>query len=253
MLVSRKFLNDYISLDDITTIDLAEKLTELGLEYDYVKPMVIADNVVIAKVIDVKDHPNSDHLHLCKVDDGQKVYDIVCGAPNVKKDMKVILAKVGAKLKDIEIKESVIRGEKSEGMLCSLVELGIDKKYLSEEEQKGIHEVKIDVELGVDAKKALLLDDEIIDLEIPSNRGDLLSIYGIAKASRLIVKKEVKEIDTSYKEIDENINNYLNVKVESENVSFYQVKLIKNIKGVPYETITHSFFTFWRRENKSIS
>ena len=230
MLVSRKFLNDYISLDDITTIDLAEKLTELGLEYDYVKPMVIADNVVIAKVIDVKDHPNSDHLHLCKVDDGQKVYDIVCGAPNVKKDMKVILAKVGAKLKDIEIKENVIRGEKSEGMLCSLVELGIDKKYLSEEEQKGIHEVKIDVELGVDAKKALLLDDEIIDLEIPSNRGDLLSIYGIAKASRLIVKKEVKEIDTSYKEIDENINNYLNVKVESENVSFYQVKLIKNIK-----------------------
>ena len=230
MLVSRKFLNDYISLDDITTIDLAEKLTELGLEYDYVKPMVIADNVVIAKVIDVKDHPNSDHLHLCKVDDGKKVYDIVCGAPNVKKDMKVILAKVGAKLKDIEIKESVIRGEKSEGMLCSLVELGIDKKYLSEEEQKGIHEVKINVEIGMDAKKALLLDDEIIDLEIPSNRGDLLSIYGIAKASRLIVKKEVKEIDTSYKEIDENINNYLNVKVESENVSFYQVKLIKDIK-----------------------
>ena len=72
MLVSRKFLNDYISLDDITTIDLAEKLTELGLEYDYVKPMVIADNVVIAKIIDVKDHPNSDHLHLCKVDDGKK-------------------------------------------------------------------------------------------------------------------------------------------------------------------------------------
>lgn len=230
MLVSRKFLNDYISLDDINTIDLAEKLTELGLEYDYVKPMVVANNTVIAKIIEVKNHPNSDHLHLCKVDDGSRIYDIVCGAPNVKKDMKVILAKVAAKLKDIEIKESVIRGEKSEGMLCSLVELGIDKKYLSEEEQKGIHEVKIDVELGVDAKQALLLDDEIIDLEIPSNRGDLLSIYGIAKASRLIVKKEVKEIDTLYKEIDENINNYLNVKVESENVSFYQVKLIKDIK-----------------------
>ena len=229
MLVSRNFLNDYISLDDIKTIDLAEKLTELGLEYDYVTPLVVADNTVIAKIIEVKDHPDSDHLHLCKVDDGEKIYNIVCGAANVRKDMKVILAKVGAKLKDIEIKESVIRGEKSEGMLCSLTELGIDKKFLSLAEQEGIHEVDENIELGLDAKEALLLNDEIIDLEIPSNRGDLLSIYGIAKASRLIVKKEVKEIDTSYKECEENIKDYLNVKVDTENVSFYQVKLIKDI------------------------
>ena len=229
MLVSRNFLNDYISLDDIKTIDLAEKLTELGLEYDYVTPLVVADNTVIAKIIEVKDHPDSDHLHLCKVDDGEKIYNIVCGAANVRKDMKVILAKVGAKLKDIEIKESVIRGEKSEGMLCSLTELGIDKKFLSLAEQEGIHEVDEDIKLGLDAKEALLLNDEIIDLEIPSNRGDLLSIYGIAKASRLIVKKEVKEIDTSYKECEENIKDYLNVKVDTENVSFYQVKLIKDI------------------------
>ena len=229
MLVSRNFLNDYISLDDIKTIDLAEKLTELGLEYDYVTPLVVADNTVIAKIIEVKDHPDSDHLHLCKVDDGTKIYNIVCGAPNVRKDMKVILAKVGAKLKDIEIKESVIRGEKSEGMLCSLMELGIDKKFLSLAEQEGIYEVDENIELGRDAKEALLLNDEIIDLEIPSNRGDLLSIYGIAKASRLIVKKEVKEIDTSYKECEENIKDYLSVKVDTENVSFYQVKLIKDI------------------------
>ena len=229
MLVSRNFLNDYISLDDIKTIDLAEKLTELGLEYDYVTPLVVADNTVIAKIIEVKDHPDSDHLHLCKVDDGTKIYNIVCGAANVRKDMKVILAKVGAKLKDTEIKESVIRGEKSEGMLCSLTELGIDKKFLSLAEQEGIHEVDEDIKLGLDAKEALLLNDEIIDLEIPSNRGDLLSIYGIAKASRLIVKKDVKEIDTSYKECEENIKDYLNVKVDTENVSFYQVKLIKDI------------------------
>ena len=78
MLVSRNFLNDYISLDDIKTIDLAEKLTELGLEYDYVTPLVVADNTVIAKIIEVKDHPDSDHLHLCKVDDGEKIYNIVC-------------------------------------------------------------------------------------------------------------------------------------------------------------------------------
>ena len=229
MLVSRNFLNDYISLDDIKTIDLAEKLTELGLEYDYVTPLVVADNTVIAKIIEVKDHPDSNLLHLCKVDDGTKIYNIVCGAENVRKDMKVILAKVGAKLKDIEIKERVIRGEKSEGMLCSLTELGIDKKFLSLAEQEGIHEVDEDIKLGLDAKEALLLNDEIIDLEIPSNRGDLLSIYGIAKASRLIVKKEVKEIDTSYKECEENIKDYLNVKVDTENVSFYQVKLIKDI------------------------
>ena len=229
MLVSRNFLNDYISLDDIKTIDLAEKLTELGLEYDYVTPLVVADNAVIAKIIEVKDHPDSDHLHLCKVDDGEKIYNIVCGAANVRKDMKVILAKVGAKLKDIEIKESVIRGEKSEGMLCSLTELGIDKKFLSLAEQEGIHEVDKDIKIGLDAKEALLLNDEIIDLEIPSNRGDLLSIYGIAKASRLIVKKEVKEIDTSYKECEKNIKDYLTVKVYTENVSFYQVKLVKDI------------------------
>ena len=230
MLVSRNFLNDYISLDDIKTIDLAEKLTELGLEYDYVTPLVVADNTVIAKIIEVKDHPDSDHLHLCKVDDGEKIYDIVCGAPNVRKDMKVILAKVGAKLKDIEIKESVIRGEKSEGMLCSLMELGIDKKFLSLAEQEGIHEVDENIKLGIDAKEALLLNDEIIDLEIPSNRGDLLSIYGIAKASRLIVKKDVKEIEDTYTETNENIKDYLTVSLESDNVSFYQVKLVKDIK-----------------------
>ena len=230
MLVSRNFLNDYISLDDIKTIDLAEKLTELGLEYDYVTPLVVADNTVIAKIIEVKDHPDSDHLHLCKVDDGEKIYDIVCGAPNVRKDMKVILAKVGAKLKDIEIKESVIRGEKSEGMLCSLMELGIDKKFLSLAEQEGIHEVDENIKLGRDAKEALLLNDEIIDLEIPSNRGDLLSIYGIAKASRLIVKKDVKEIEDTYTETNENIKDYLTVSLESDNVSFYQVKLVKDIK-----------------------
>lgn len=230
MLVSRNFLNDYISLDDIKTIDLAEKLTELGLEYDYVTPLVVADNTVIAKIIEVKDHPDSDHLHLCKVDDGTKIYNIVCGAPNVRKDMKVILAKVGAKLKDIEIKESVIRGEKSEGMLCSLMELGIDKKFLSLAEQEGIYEVDENIELGRDAKEALLLNDEIIDLEIPSNRGDLLSIYGIAKASRLIVKKNVKEIEATYTETNENIKDYLTVSLESDNVSFYQVKLVKDIK-----------------------
>ena len=230
MLVSRNFLNDYISLDDIKTIDLAEKLTELGLEYDYITPLVVADNTVIAKIIEVKDHPDSDHLHLCKVDDGEKIYDIVCGAPNVRKDMKVILAKVGAKLKDIEIKESVIRGEKSEGMLCSLMELGIDKKFLSLAEQEGIHEVDENIKLGRDAKEALLLNDEIIDLEIPSNRGDLLSIYGIAKASRLIVKKDVKEIEDTYTETNENIKDYLTVSLESDNVSFYQVKLVKDIK-----------------------
>ena len=110
------------------------------------------------------------------------------------------------------------------------MELGIDKKFLSLAEQEGIYEVDENIELGRDAKEALLLNDEIIDLEIPSNRGDLLSIYGIAKASRLIVKKDVKEIEDTYTETNENIKDYLTVSLESDNVSFYQVKLVRDIK-----------------------
>ena len=98
MKVSRKFLNDYIDVTDLDIHDIAEKMTGVGNEYDYCGKLVEASNLVIGEVLECTNHPDSDHLHVCKVDVGKEVLDIVCGAPNVRKGIKVIVALPGAKL-----------------------------------------------------------------------------------------------------------------------------------------------------------
>ena len=133
MKLSKNFVKDYIDIDvDIKT--LAEDMTRVGNEYDTAEKIINATNLVIGEVLECEDHPDSDHLHVCKVNIGEEVLDIVCGAPNVRKGLKVILAKVGAKLPGgIEIKSGMIRGKESNGMICSIAELGLDSKFLKEE------------------------------------------------------------------------------------------------------------------------
>ena len=141
MKVSYKELNKLIDLSNISPYDLANKLTFAGIEVESVEKLSEASNLVIGEVIDCQNMVESDHLHLTKVDVKDEILDIVCGAPNVRKGLKVIVAKVGAKLKEITIKKSQILGHESNGMLCSLVELGVDKKYLSEAQINGIEEL----------------------------------------------------------------------------------------------------------------
>ena len=150
MKLSTNFVKDYVDIDvDVKT--LAEDMTRVGNEYDSAEKLVNASKLIIGEVKTCKMHPDSDHLHICTVDVGNEILNIVCGAPNVREGLKVIVALPGAKLPgDVTIKKGVIRGEESNGMLCSLLELGIEAKFLTEEQKKGIEELPQDAIVGED-------------------------------------------------------------------------------------------------------
>ena len=231
MKLSRKFVSDYIDLDENLTItEIADAMTSVGNEYDSAEKLINCTNLTVGKVLECEDHPDSDHLHVCKVDVGTEVLNIVCGAPNCRKGLTVIVALPGAKLPGGEIKRGVIRGVESNGMLCSKAELGLDSKFLTEEDKAGIHELPSDIEAGSDPVKALGMDDEVIDFELTSNRGDLLSILGMAYELGAIYKKDVKDMEVSFKENSEDVNDSFNVVVEDENLcNLFLSKKVKNV------------------------
>lgn len=232
MKVSKSFLNDYIDIKDKDFTEVANKMVFLGNEYDSINKISPATNLVIGKVLDRKEHPNSDHLNVCMVDigDGQ-TYQIVCGAPNVDAGQKVIVAKVGATLPgDIVIKKTVIRGVESNGMICSLAELGIEKKFLTEEDIEGIHVLPEDAPIGEDAIAYLGYDDEIIDFDLTANRGDLLSMIGMAYEIGAIYDLDVKYQETKVEEVGEDISKTHTLEVETPNCTHFIVKRVNNVK-----------------------
>lgn len=230
MKLSRKFVSDYIDLDENLSIEnIADAMTNVGNEYDFAGPLVDCTKLVTGEVLECIDHPDSDHLHCCKVNVGKEVLDIVCGAPNVRKGLKVVVALDGAKLPGGEIKKGEIRGAKSNGMLCSKAELGLDNKYLVEEDHTGIHELPENTEVGLDALEVMGLKDEVIDFELTSNRGDLLSVIGMAHELAAIYNKQVKDIDLSYNANKENVNDVFKVKVETDDCKLFLAKKVKNV------------------------
>lgn len=230
MKLSRKFVSDYIDLDENLSIEnIADAMTNVGNEYDFAGPLVGCTKLVTGEVIECIDHPDSDHLHCCKVNVGKEVLDIVCGAPNVRKGLKVVVALDGAKLPGGEIKKGEIRGAMSNGMLCSKAELGLDNKYLVEEDHTGIHELPENTEVGLDALEVMGLKDEVIDFELTSNRGDLLSVIGMAHELAAIYKKQVKDIDLNYNANKENVNDVFKVKVETDDCKLFLAKKVKNV------------------------
>ena len=231
MRLSLNFVKDYVDIDEnIDVKELAEKMTAVGNEYDEATSLVNATNLVVGEVLTCQMHPDSDHLHLCEVNIGEEVLNIVCGAPNVRTGLKVIVAKVGAELPGgVKIKKGLIRGQESNGMLCSLYEIGIDKKYLSEQDKNGICELPSNAKLGDDPIKVLGLDDKIIDFELTANRGDLLSILGMAYEISSIYNKEVHVPDLKHNEIEEDVNNEFNLNIETENCSLFLAKKVKDI------------------------
>ncbi len=231
MKLSLNFVKDYIDLDEKLSVEeIAEAMTKAGNEYDTAEKLVNATNLVIGEVKECEMHPDSDHLHLCKVDIGSEVLNIVCGAPNVRKGIKVIVAKVGAELPgDFKIKKGMIRGQESNGMLCALYEIGIDKKFLSEEDKNGIHELPEEAPVGGDPIKYMKLDDEVIDFELTANRGDLLSILGMAYELGAIYDKKVANVEMSYEENGEDINKEFSVGVETENCKVFLAKKAQNV------------------------
>lgn len=228
MRLSINFLKDYVDIDvDVKT--LAEDMTRVGNEYDEAENLIKATKLTIGKVISCKEHPDSDHLHVCKVDIGTEILDIVCGAPNVREGLKVIVALVGAQLPGGEIKKSVIRGETSNGMLCSIAELGLDNKFIKEEDKAGIHELPEEAPIGEEPIKYMKLDDSVIDFELTTNRGDLLSILGMAYEVGAIYDKPVKDVETKYTENGQNVENEFAIDIQTENCKLFLAKKVKNI------------------------
>ena len=230
MKLSTNFVKDYVDIDvDVKT--LAEDMTRVGNEYDSAGKLIDATNLVIGEVKSCINHPDSDHLHLCKVDVGTEILNIVCGAPNVREGLKVIVALPGANLPgNVTIKKGMIRGEESNGMLCSIAELGIESKFLTEEDKTGIHELPSDAKVGEDPIKYMQMDDSVIDFELTANRGDLLSILGMAYEIGAIYDKKVKDIDVSHKENGNDVNESFSVDIKTNNCSLFLAKKVKNVE-----------------------
>ena len=230
MILSTNFLKDYLDVninDKKDVHELAEKMTKVGNEYDSCGMLINTDKLIIGEVMECVEHPDSDHLHVCQVNVGNgQVLQIVCGAPNVRKGLKVIVATNGTHLPGGEIKKSVIRGQESNGMLCSIAELGVDSKFLKEEDKAGIHELPADAPVGEDAVKYMGWEDGVIDFELTANRGDLLSILGMAYEVGAIYDKEVKPIDLSHKNTGK-LDFKLNIK--TENCSLFLARKVENI------------------------
>lgn len=229
MRLSKDFLNDYIDLSDISYSDLAEKMVFAGNEYESIGKLCNVTGLVVGYVETCEPHPESDHLHICNVNLGNETVQILCGAPNVKAGIKVIVATVGAELPGGIIKKAKLAGMESNGMICSLAELGLESKYLKEEDHAGIHILEEEAPVGEDALHYLGFDDEIIDFELTADRADLLSVIGMAYEVGAIYNRKVTLPEIKLHEVKENINDQMSLDVKTENCSIYLGKLVKNV------------------------
>ena len=229
MKLSTNFVKEYIDID-VDVKQLAEDMTRVGNEYDSAEKLINATKLVIGEIVECKDHPDSDHLHLCKVNIGNEILDIVCGAPNARKGIKVIVALDGAELPGKTIKKGMIRGQESNGMLCSIAELGIEHKFLKPEDSEGIAELGEDAIPGEDPIKYMGMDDSVIDFELTANRGDLLSILGMAYEIGAIYDKIIKDVDLKHSEQGEDINKNFKTEVKTKNCQMLLVKKVENVE-----------------------
>jgi phenylalanyl-tRNA synthetase beta chain len=191
MKVSKKWLNDYVSVADITSLELADRLTIAGLEVEGIETLACRADLVIGEVLTCDRHPDSDHLSVTTVNLGDKVEQIVCGAPNVAQRQKVIVARLGAVLPQLTIKKAVVRGVESCGMICSLNELGVDEKFLRPDSSAGIEVLGDDAIVGEDPLVYLGLDDEILDVKQTPNRADFNALWNVAKEVGAIFNRPV--------------------------------------------------------------
>lgn len=237
MLVSYKWLQEYVDLENVTALELAEKITRSGIEVDGVEQLSKElKGIVVGEVLECEQHPQADKLKKCLVDIGEGTpVQIICGAPNVAKGQKVVVAKVGAVLPgNFKIKKAKLRGEESNGMICSLQELGIEGKLVPKEFADGIYVFADDVEVGADAIPLLNLDDEVLELDLTPNRADALNMLGVAYETAAILDQGVRLPEIIKGESSEQTKDYISVKVEApEDNPLYTAKVIKNVKIGP--------------------
>ena len=182
MIVTRKWLQEYVDISKINIDKICNALNSIGLEVDSTKRILIPNNIVIGKVLKKVKHPDADKLNICQVDIGSKVEQIVCGAKNVDVDQYVAVATLGSILEDgskkLKIKKAKLRGVESNGMICSSTEIGlpwVNDGIMVLDNSIG------ELAVGKELNEYSLINDEIIEIELTANRGDCLSIYGIAR------------------------------------------------------------------------
>jgi phenylalanyl-tRNA synthetase beta chain len=233
MKVSKNWLGEYLDLSNYTDEELFQLINFHINEIESNKKMVEATNLSVGLVKECVMHPDSDHLHVCQVEvKPGEVSQIVCGAPNVEAGKKVFVALPGAVLPgDFKIKPSKIRGVESNGMLCSLQELGIEEKYVDDEFKNGIYLFNDDVEVGSNPLEAFGFDDTVIDLELTSNRSDLLSIEGVAYDLGAVLNQKVFPVTAEF-EVSKK-KNPLTVKVETDKCYKYNARYLANVKIAP--------------------
>lgn len=230
-MISLEWVKDYIDISDQDLEELAVKITEAGINVEKVITNHI-DHLVIGKVVTCVDHPDSDHLHLCQVDVGkEELQQIVCGAPNVRAGLKVIVALPGAVLPgDFEIKASKIRGVESNGMICALYELGLEEKN-DEAYQRGIEELSEDAPVGKDPLIYLGLESTLYELDIHKHRNnDCYYHIGFAYEIAAILNRKVTLPDCSYQEESDSIENHFSLEVNTKKCPYYLAKMVTGVK-----------------------
>jgi len=233
MKASLNWLREFVNLGDITPEQLADKLTFAGVEVEEIIRLASGSGLVVGEIISCEKHPDSDHLHVLQVDEGKKygIQQIVCGAPNARKGLKVIVAMPGAVLPEVTIQKGVIRGIESNGMCCSLAELGVDKRMLSEKQTGGIEELDYSVNVGEENVLGMLgLDDVILDLKLLANRPDMASMENVAKEVAALLNEKEK-----IKEWDDVSSTPCSIKVSSKTASCpaFSIREVKGVKVAP--------------------
>ena len=234
MLVSYKWLKELVDVD-VLSEELAEKMSTTGIEVEGVSsPAEGLSNIVVGEVVSCEDVPET-HLHVCQVNVGEEALrQIVCGAPNVREGIKVMVALPGARIADnYKIKKGKIRGLESLGMICSLGELGISDSIVPKEFSEGIQILPEEAVPGDSVFPYLDLDDEIIELSITPNRADALSMRGVAYEVAAIYDKSVHFQDFPLLETDRQAAEQLSVAIETEKAPFYAVRILENVSITP--------------------
>ncbi|MCA5012722.1 MULTISPECIES: phenylalanine--tRNA ligase subunit beta [unclassified Enterococcus] len=235
MLVSYKWLSEYLDLSKISAKELSDKMSVTGIEVEGVEvPEDGLKKIVVGEVKECIPHPNSDHLSICQVDIGEEeLSQIVCGAPNVKAGIKVIVALPGSRITgNQKIKKGKMRGEVSNGMICSLQELGYSDNVIPKAYSDGIYYLPDEAVNGTDVFPYLDMDDHIIELSITPNRADALSMRGVAYEVGAIYRQTPSFNDEPLMEdMSETASDYIDVEVtDTKDAPAYQIRIIKDVK-----------------------
>ncbi|MGB1227562.1 MAG: phenylalanine--tRNA ligase subunit beta [Poseidonibacter sp.] len=237
MIITRTWIEEFIDIKDISTDDICKTLNSIGLEVDSLEKITIAPKVVVGKVLEKVKHPDADKLNICQVDIGSETVQIVCGAKNVDAGQYVPVATVGCKLSsDFKIKKAKLRGVESIGMICSSTELGLAKL------NDGILELDNSIGeliIGKELNQYTLLNDEIIEIELTANRGDCLSINGVARELSAFYNIPLNAFEKNINESDLGIGQILGVQAndidsslmfKAVNLEDYKLSLISKLR-----------------------